>query len=710
MAKSQDVVPELFDDAEQAGCVNRYCQIVWNGKITERKFLSFLEPDVYDRITAVTYVSSPRFLLRATSGFQRVTLVLGIPEGRIAKEFEFLNPNNSLKFWNELTDEQRSRVIDRSIEVRYARKGNAIHSKIYLLSGSGGRRVLMGSANLTQNAIQGSQYEEVIVSDDPSMCDIYEQRVEQILKETVDYIPEEAKRRVTAIDLTTASPDVFNRVLQEVIAQERIGLVIPADRVEEIKENVDEVAEEQDNVVLLRNIVKEIAVPLSPGKQVITTVSLGKKYEHIRRLFVRAKKSDTTPVPDVLPVLTVGSDMRLYRDGNVQEPFAVKPLDGLQVGVYLDRIGKFMDAYRQFTVEDSALLANQRSVGEAILYSFFSPFLWKEREDIKEKGLGAAGDVPPFLLLAGKAWSGKTHLLRFISVLLGGDEEYYHYERLSPAMIRGLLEQTGKPFPNVFPLLIDEVDKAYFSGSGNSGEGMLKYLADELSGIHPCFIGTTNNTFRGNSQVVRRMYYLETTSTFKQDLRSKSERFFQDAIDGLDAGLFKDFAVRVQDHMKNMQDWYDGIDYLAPARNVFRDYYMLAQRDVPAWFSDKILDNYYDRGRRIWGDIYRKNKRLFHAEGRYVKVDPRDLWPEGFEKYAYVKLLPSEVTFEDQGIIVLYQKEFFKFLRIRPARRLFDLLRLPLPENYSVPSVSQSSLLRDCLISNLECSKPDNGR
>lgn len=674
MATEQKTGNGLFGDSQQSSSVNKYCQIVWNGKITDRPLLSFFEPEVYDRLIAVTYVSSPRFFFRVTDGFKHVTLVLGIPDGNVAKQFDFLNPTAPLTFWNDLSDAQRGRVRDGSIEVRYAPKGHAIHSKIYLLSGPAGRRVLVGSANLTQHAIQGAQFEEVLVWDTPSACDVYEQRVQQILQETVDYIPEEAKRRVSAIDLTSASPEMFSRILEETLSREKVGLIIPSDCVQEIKERVQQIEIEQEQVVLLKNIVETIAVPISAGKQILSTASLTRNSERVRKLFVRAKKTDKGSLPDVLPNLTIGTDMRLYRDGDLDEPYAHDLLEAPQVAGYIERIDRFMDAYRQFTVQDSDLVMNQKRICEALLFCFLSPYLWKVRADVDREHLGMRGDVPPFLLLAGKAWSGKTHLLRFISILLGAGGDFYHYEQLGPSGIRALIEQQDNPTPSVFPVLIDEIDKEYFSGTGNRGEGMLKFLADELSATHPCLVGTTNNTFRANNQVVRRMYYLEVTAAFVEESRAQSEHFFQEVVGGLDAGLFKDFTLRVQDKMRDVNTYYDGHDFLEPARAVFRDYYRMAGLELPVWFPTEILQDYYDRGRRIWQDLYHKNRHSFSIEGDRIKVDLRDLFGEGFEKYTSLKLLPAQVVLEDQGILILRRKEFRKFLQLKP-KRFFELFR-----------------------------------
>ena len=669
---SEDKGATLFATSTLATTPNKYCQVVYNGQLSERTLISFFEPDTYDRLIAVTYVSSARFFFRVTDGFKHVTLILGIPDGNVAKQFDFLNPDIPLTFWNELTDVQRARICEGSIEVRYARKGHAIHSKVYLMSGPAGRRVMIGSANLTQHALQGTQFEEMMIWDVPSMCDVYEQRIQQLYSETVDYIPDEAKRRMTAIDLTNASPEVFTRVLEETLARDKVGLIVPSDLVQEIKDRPKQMEIEHEQVTLLRNIVESVSVPISAGKHALSLTAFNTNAERIRKLFVRAKKTDKNSLPDVLPNLTVGSDMRLYRDGNLEEPYARDLLEPAQVAGYLERIDRFMDAYRQFTVQDSDLVANQKRICEAVLYCFLSPYLWKVRSDVDREHLGTRGDVPPFLLLAGKAWSGKTHLLRFISILLGAGGDFYHYEQLKPSGVRALIEQQENSTPSVFPVLIDEIDKEYFSGTGNRGEGMLKFLADELSATHPCLVGTTNNTFRANSQVVRRMYYLEVTAAFVEESRAQSEHFYQEVVAGLDAGLFKDFTLRVQDKMRDVNDYYDGHDFLAPARAVFRDYYPMAGIPLPIWFPSEILQDYYDRGRRIWRDLYHKYRRSFSIEGDRIKVDLRNVCGDGFERYSNLKLLPAQVVLEDQGILILRRKEFLKFLRLTP-KRFFQL-------------------------------------
>jgi hypothetical protein len=93
---------------------------------------------------------------------------------------------------------------------------------------------------------------------------------------------------------------------------------------------------------------------------------------------------------------------------------------------------------------------------------------------------------------------------------------------------------------------------------------------------------------------------------------------------------------------------------------------------VPPWFPAQILQDYYDRGRRIWNDLYRTHKRFFQVHDDRIKVDLRDLFGEGFERYSSLKLLPAQVVLEDQGILVLRRKEFFKFLRLKPSK-FFEL-------------------------------------
>lgn len=81
-------------------------------------------------------------------------------------------------------------VVENNLDIRYANVGNIIHSKLYLLDNykTGAKRVIIGSANLTESAFsnQISQYEEVMVFDDNDIYETYLQRFRILQNKAVD--------------------------------------------------------------------------------------------------------------------------------------------------------------------------------------------------------------------------------------------------------------------------------------------------------------------------------------------------------------------------------------------------------------------------------------------------------------------------------------------------------------------------------------------
>src|SRR5699024_9988480 len=100
----------------------------------------------------------------------------------------------------------------------YSKKNDPIHSKIYLLDGKETTRVMIGSANFTEQAFsQRKQYEELIVYDNHPLFDIYCERFREIYEETVDYVPEKFKQNLIGEPINIADPEqLFDVLIEEV--------------------------------------------------------------------------------------------------------------------------------------------------------------------------------------------------------------------------------------------------------------------------------------------------------------------------------------------------------------------------------------------------------------------------------------------------------------------------------------------------------------
>ncbi|OLN28975.1 hypothetical protein DSOL_3786 [Desulfosporosinus metallidurans] len=86
--------------------------------------------------------------------------------------------------------------------------------------------------------------------------------------------------------------------------------------------------------------------------------------------------------------------------------------------------------------------------------------------------------------------------------------------------------------------------------------------------------------------------------------------------------LFADFSWRVAQIINNNEDFYQPNDYLYLARKIFRDYYREAKLPIPDWFPVGIFDDYKDRGRVIWKELYEtRQKHFVQRRGNRLSVD-----------------------------------------------------------------------------------------
>ncbi|MBD8522741.1 phospholipase D family protein [Lysinibacillus fusiformis] len=115
-----------------------------------------------------------------------------------------------------MPEEVQERIRAERYQVRYSKKNDPIHSKVYLLDGKDDKRVMIGSANFTEQAFSHrKQYEELLVFDNSPLFELYEQRFNEIYEETVDFVPEKYKYNFIGELINVADPDQLFEALME---------------------------------------------------------------------------------------------------------------------------------------------------------------------------------------------------------------------------------------------------------------------------------------------------------------------------------------------------------------------------------------------------------------------------------------------------------------------------------------------------------------
>lgn len=657
----------------------KYLNIILNDKPFEGKIDKLFEG--FNEFSAITFVSSPKFFFDFVlkHKFQKIRLIIGIEDNDINDKFNLINPEPQFEFFKSLPDEAIDKIKRDEIQIRYSKLGITTHSKLFILKNKHKVRVAFGSANLTQKALSNkNQFEEIVAYDEdynPGLAKLIESRFEHIWSESIDYVPDRIKNETkTAINIfsTETALDLLKENLSKLSI---VGVSSQAieELISEANLETDTVEYKKEYLKNSKDIITTLTKRTKNGVALISPKEVPKKQQLISVKITRInKRSDELDLRR--EIVYNETDNMLYIGNSETDTFECysRSVDEKTIAIFIKKINMFVEAYEKFTIGSKKLYSKQR-VFEAILYAFSSPFIWKIRQiHAKNKGRDTAlSDIPPFLVIAGQAWTGKTHLLEFISRLLGTQGRYFHYNTdIKPANIRDYFFSE-----NIFPILIDEITKDYFTSSSSAttkGESFVKSITNSLTGKHPCLITTTNTEFNANMQIIRRIYYLQINKPFDKTQKSQTDDYFSAVIEGIDDSLFRDFSFRFSQQIKNEEKVVENGDYLNLARGIFEEYFKIAKTEKPDYFIDKPLLDYYHRGSFMWRNLFQTKRDGFKIQKNMVIVDPTIVFNgDRLEKEKAKKFLDIGVVLEDSVVLVMDKDKFFEFIDLNKTQNFF---------------------------------------
>lgn len=656
-----------------------YLYILLNGEPCKINYPELFDSSYFDSIFAVTYVSSSSFFSKVVKDYKNVEVILGIDNSDVAAAFakgtsDILNIKGA-EFFKDLDDNIKEKVVENTVSIRYANIGVLIHSKIYLLSNAtnGAKRVILGSANLTESAFNLGirQYEDILVFDDDKYYDLYLSRYRAIRKDTVDFIPERVKEKFKAEKAYYIDQEERADMIIEEISKKGGTIIIPneiADSIYQATANneknnaeyefttkiINQVTRKKDSNLILKSkaeilkikpAIKEIMLQRSKSTKDINRFSL---YYNDYERRIDCQKFDGDDAAKAIPYC------RKATTDEIRESLLL--------------IEKFIKAYNIFTTNPDE--DNLSKVYEVILYSFVSIFLFKIREDY---GLEVGKpekreDIPVFLIVGGRAKSGKSNLLSFVSRLISNHscDDYLQYKDIDKAgILEGLFEEN-----NIFPILVDEMSEKFFNSTAKSkGEIFIKHIANSRDGKHPALIATTNTSnFNVPEQVLRRIYYIQVDKTFDDSRKVKSDVYYFDIISKVDNALFMDFCLRVCEVIKSGDKIYqDSSDCLWIARKIFKDYYRETGLEVPEYFPTAPFNDYKIRGKNMWKTLLNENQEIFryNKEDDLLIVTLNNIMNDN-EKQNYLNYIDVACIKEDMGLhTILHAALFFDWLDMK---------------------------------------------
>lgn len=653
-----------------------YLHIVRNGISDKQSYADLFDSKKFDTLLAVTYVSSPAFFSKIIKGYEKVEIIIGIDNAELNRAFANstldLLTSKGADFFKDLDDSIKEKVVNSTVQVRYADIGTLIHSKIYLLSNTknGDKRVIIGSANLSESAFSNDikQYEDVLVFDDESYYELYLSRYQAIHKETVDYIPEKVKEKFKAEKAYYIDDEERAEIIVDQLIKKGGTIVFP----EEITRSLQLTSNsnEKNNVEyqLTTKIINQVTKKKDDNLLLKTKAELLKVKPLIKEIVFQQTKA----AKEINRFRLHYNDyerrvdcQKSYEDGIVKSISYCNQADPQQIKESLLLIDRFINAYSIFTTNPDD--NNLSKVYEVILYSFMSVFLFKVREDY---GLEVGKpekreDIPVFMIIAGRAKSGKSSLLTFISRLLGnhGSGDYLQYKEIDKVgVLEGLFNES-----NIFPILVDEMAEKFFNSTAKSkGEIFIKHVANSLDGKHPALITTTNTSnFNVPEQVLRRVYYLQIDKTFDDSRKAEADRYFYSLVGSINNLLFMDFCHRVCEMIGSGDKIYkDSSDCLWLAREIFKEYYQTAEIKLPDYFPVSPFDDYKVRGKNMWKTLLTENPDIFRysSEDDLLTVTLTGIMSDE-DKSNYLNYIDVACVKEDMGLYTILRASiFFKWL------------------------------------------------
>lgn len=617
----------------------------------------------YDTLTGVTFSISPTFMNQYCADFKKLELVVGIPEERvkyganvaakhIKAKIEGDLKGEPAELYQGLSTDIKRQLNDHSVEL-FVPLACVIHSKFYLLSHSetGNTRLIMGSANLSEQAFKpnSNQFETVIVFDNHPLFDVYTSYYEDDLKPVLtNYLPTELLK-INAKKLKTLTPSTekdvdevillsnqdVNRIKEKAVTetleqtQEKMTLgILPAQISEEMRNITDDrpqevkaQREDKKNEDVAYTIVKEAISPRAKDAKIKSAASLTKMVK--KKVMVKVSETEDTGLPE-RPMMVNSPEQRNVSKNitglftpSVSNKERLLPIgqkaDKGQIKQSLEVINRLMKTFEKYTVKyDDSYGAR---VMEAMFYTFTAPQLFEIKR--KARSEEERNDIPQFLFLGGTAGSGKSSLLKMLAKMTN-QPSTWDYNSIVPsggrrkkATIDALEMWLGEQ--NVAPLLIDEIPEEFFTNR-NYGNELIVNTSNRMAynlQACPALIGTTNaDGYTLEERARRRSYYLKLDKIFDEMFRGESQPAYNAVYESIDDTLFSDFMVRLAERLSDDTiDWAHfenngKIDFLYHTREIFKDYYEMADMPLPRYFPGTRYDDSRETNQEKWRKLF----------------------------------------------------------------------------------------------------------
>lgn len=599
----------------------------------------------FKRMRAISYVVSPDLLLEFfdNRGYSEIEVLVG---ENLSESYKQDLEQKGLDVTERLAG-----LVERGV-LRVFVPTRTIHTKLYILERDDVTRVIQTSANLTATAQEArKQINYAWYLDIPPGhpilqrltmdykahlhgCTLFMEDLNRLLKESQ---PTERKVVIEAWLKGAATSEEQNTEMRKLFHELSLGV---AEASSSTEESVT-VLKLPGSAVTKRRFERQLAPlrPMSAGQnqiQVNNSAFIRYVYEthHVPLLILSAERRE----------LLLGLDVPM-------SSLTQAPSDSALVGRSLE----LMEDYLQ-TVdfgESSDPLSAKRSMFEALLYVFFTPFAHEYMKSRRSKFGPVDTRGPRFLYIYGPSQNGKSTFLRFSLKLLSGkaieplSRQDFTKTRIANALLTG----------SCFPLVFDDVDPSHTSRIEDVFKSYWERWWNDQYVCPQMVIASNTPRLKewAKSRVKRVDFDVHFSPT--EGAKEKLARLFL-----TDNPVFRWFSYLYLRHL-NSKD-FSGDDELGLARAVMKELYDYSKRPLPEFFPSEPVERLYDPGRRDWRDLlYGLHKAVVSDQGnRKLITFAEDM--QHWEINDYQGYLPQTVKYQRRGstIIVENPREFDRWL------------------------------------------------
>ena len=424
-----------------------------------------------------------------------------------------------------LSEERRGVIYDRAASGTarfYVVKDAIAHAKIYLLEREGFRRVIVGSANLSEIAFSGRQAETLIAFDnDETAWDHYSSQYEAVRDIATSRVTLRHKPVPAELIPIEETP-----VLKEAESSHNgVAVYVPSEEDEETEYSVPQVLKQVERIKPVRQRALADIRPDRAG-----TIKFVPRIVRQMTRIVTSRQEDEGPqtylTRDGRKFSLSGSEMDLDAD-----PAKVRA----DVEAWLE----FFSNYGNGFVGDVSRL--QRDYFTFMCWFYFSPLMCDVRNAALRQNVFSF-EQPMFAVIYGQSNCGKSSLIETLMTSMFSHPRIVETQSFTRSNLRGL-QQAYRRFPVVF----DDVTRDRFNRHAP------EIIKDET--IHyseyPCFALSMNAEARSFApEIVKRCLMIYTRTSLPGDnpsIRRDLQRSVSGIRERLTTAMYRHYLSRVMD-------------------------------------------------------------------------------------------------------------------------------------------------------------------